>query len=465
MENQRPAAPTADQPEAAQQSPKPVLRTIPTKEIALGERARKRYQGLRELAQDIQRHGLIHPIAVREAPPGAPGTRYYVLAGGRRFSACVLAGLEEIPCHVYPATLSMIDQKEIELQENLLREALSWQEVALLREQLHKLEEEKHGHATVRTTARVLDISPSAVSRDLRLAEGLKKYGDALQAEKTQKQALLRLEKLERAERNARIAQAAKAKIPEAQKADSWLLHGYLVSDFFEGVKRVPDGAVGLVEVDPPYGIDIARLKYTTNGDAHKQRMEDYHEIPQEDYKAFVARTLAACTRVMAPWSWLVWWYAAENYQLVLEAMQEAGLVPCPIPGLWLKFLKGGQAHHPDLYLASSYEFFLYARKGSPTLARQGRSNVFIQRPVLSHKKDHPTERPVQLLEEILRTFGNPTNHIMVPFLGSGNTLLAAANLGWTGFGFDLSQAYHDAFIARATGQRPFQSPTEGGAT
>jgi DNA modification methylase len=43
----------------------------------------------------------------------------------------------------------------------------------------------------------------------------------------------------------------------------------------------------------------------------------------------------------------------------------------------------------------------------------------------------------------------------MVPFLGSGNTLLATSNLGMSAFGYDLSEEYKNAYIVRVNEARP----------
>ena len=43
----------------------------------------------------------------------------------------------------------------------------------------------------------------------------------------------------------------------------------------------------------------------------------------------------------------------------------------------------------------------------------------------------------------------------MVPFLGSGNTLLAASNLGNTCFGYDLSEEYKNSYLKRVMEGEP----------
>ena len=51
---------------------------------------------LEELSESIKENGLLQPILVREYADG----RYQIIAGERRFRACKLAGLSEIPAIV-----------------------------------------------------------------------------------------------------------------------------------------------------------------------------------------------------------------------------------------------------------------------------------------------------------------------------------------------------------------------------
>ena len=55
------------------------------------------------------------------------------------------------------------------------------------------------------------------------------------------------------------------------------------------------------------------------------------------------------------------------------------------------------------------------------------------------------------MIEEVLTTFAYPGSHILVPFAGSGNTLLAAHNLNMRSVGFDLSKEYRDAYTLRVS--------------
>ena len=72
-----------------------------------------------ELADSIAQHGLIQPIVVTPLSNG----RYSIVAGERRWRACRIAGLQEVPVIVKDA--SKQELMEIALIENLQREDLN----------------------------------------------------------------------------------------------------------------------------------------------------------------------------------------------------------------------------------------------------------------------------------------------------------------------------------------------------
>jgi len=85
-------------------------------------------KALAELAESIQSQGLLQPILVRPVGPQQPG-KYEIVAGERRWRACQLAGLTEVP--VFIRSLSEQDTLTAALIENLQREDLNPMEEAL----------------------------------------------------------------------------------------------------------------------------------------------------------------------------------------------------------------------------------------------------------------------------------------------------------------------------------------------
>ena len=80
---------------------------------------------LSELADSIAKHGLLQPIIVRPLSNG----NYMIIAGERRWRACRMAGLDEVPVIV-----KEVDEQslaEIALIENLQREDLNAVEEAM----------------------------------------------------------------------------------------------------------------------------------------------------------------------------------------------------------------------------------------------------------------------------------------------------------------------------------------------
>jgi site-specific DNA-methyltransferase (adenine-specific) len=120
--------------------------------------------------------------------------------------------------------------------------------------------------------------------------------------------------------------------------------------------------------------------------------------------------------------------------------------------GIWTK--PSGQSMSPETRLANAYEMFFYAWKGTPVLNRMGRSNIFNTPPVPAQQKTHPTERPIELMKELYDTFAFPGSRILIPFLGSGNGILAAHELKMEALGFELSKGYRDSFLVKLNGMR-----------
>ncbi|MBQ8740932.1 MAG: ParB/RepB/Spo0J family partition protein [Clostridia bacterium] len=113
---------------------------------------------LAELAESIEKHGLIQPIVVRPTSGGV----YQIVAGERRWRACRMAGLSEVP--VVIKELDDQNYYEIALIENLQREDLNAVEEA----QGYRTLIDSYG-LTQEQVAESVGKSRSAVTNALRL--------------------------------------------------------------------------------------------------------------------------------------------------------------------------------------------------------------------------------------------------------------------------------------------------------
>lgn len=119
-------------------------------------------EALDDLTLSIKENGLIQPVVVRKRNKG-----YEIVAGERRYRACVKAGLTEVVCNVVDITDE--ESATLSLVENIQRENLSAIEEAKayknLLKQTGQTQEElalKMGKAqsTVANKLRLLELSP-----------------------------------------------------------------------------------------------------------------------------------------------------------------------------------------------------------------------------------------------------------------------------------------------------------------
>lgn len=67
-------------------------------------------------------------------------------------------------------------------------------------------------------------------------------------------------------------------------------------------------------------------------------------------------------------------------------------------------------------------------------------------------EREHPTEKPIELLEKLIRVVAPPDGLVVDPFCGSGTTGIAALRLGCRFLGFDREPAYVDLTTRRLGG-------------
>jgi len=436
-----------------------MLKTIPITQIVCEDRVRQDLGDIQELAASIRQHGLIQPLAVEALEDG----RYRVVAGGRRFEACKLAGLTEIPCRIYDY-LTEEEYKVIELEENLQRKSLTWQEEVLAKKQIHDLRMKMHGAKkhpldtegwSMTLTAEEIGETKANLSYDLELARAMEEFPDLdWNSCQTKSEARRKLKQFEDHIIRQELAKRAESEIPQLQTGDRVLekkiLDSYILADCLEAMKGLPDETFDFCEVDPPYGIDLMELKKTCDySSTSKYARGSYNEVRSDIYPDFLHQALELCYKKLRNDSFLILWFAPEPwFETCFNVLRDVGFKVNRICGIWVKEGSTGQTRNPTYVLGNAYEMFFIARKGAPKLQRPGRSNVWYYKPVPSQQKFHPTQRPYHLMRDILETFSMKGANVLVPFAGSGITLATAWLNDRKALGYDLDQTYKGGFIS-----------------
>ena len=197
---------------------------------------------------------------------------------------------------------------------------------------------------------------------------------------------------------------------PTTKPGDLWILgnHRLLCGDSTnpQHVERLMDGkSAGLLLTDPPYGINIS-----ANPVRQKHQKKDWDSEPID------SQTLAFFNE-LAPAS-IIW---GGNY---------FGLPPAQCFYVWDK-------KQPEDFSLAMCEL---AWANIPGPAKMFRLSV------TSYKKDHPTQKPVELLEWCL---AKADGLVLDPFGGSGSTLIACERTKRHCRMMELDPAYCDVIVKR----------------
>lgn len=213
-------------------------------------------------------------------------------------------------------------------------------------------------------------------------------------------------------------------------------------------------GKVDAVVTDPPYSSggqfrgdrnQRTSVKYI-NSDSQGFREEFTGD--NRDQRAFLA------------WSalWFGYLHRASNQGAVLmaftdwrqlptmtDAIQAGGWVWRNIVTWWKPGIRMQRGR-----FSSSAEYVIYASNGVPCAGEKSPQNVLQYAPVGRDDKRHIAEKPLPLLETLIGiTEINAT--VVDPFLGSGTTGVACANLGRKFIGIEIEERHFDIACRRIT--------------
>lgn len=196
-------------------------------------------------------------------------------------------------------------------------------------------------------------------------------------------------------------------------------LKGFYNIDCMEGMKQIPDKYFELAIVDPPYGIDVAKVGKVGGNNLSKAKNYGVKEwdkaIPEKDYFEELKRVSK---------NQIIW---GGNY--FIEHLKNT---PCFI--VWDKDNSGNFA---DCELA-------WASFTSAVRKFEFRWNGMLQEN-MKHKehRQHPTQKPVALYKWLLNNYAKPGDKILDTHVGSASSLIACYDLGFEYLGFELDADYY----------------------
>jgi site-specific DNA-methyltransferase (adenine-specific) len=226
-----------------------------------------------------------------------------------------------------------------------------------------------------------------------------------------------------------------------------------LNADWRDVLASLEDGSVNLLLTDPPYGITAIEWDKKIDWDAF---WPEAKRVCKENAVMLIFASGKFINELINSNP------KEFRYELVWEKNLAVGFLdakrrPLRAHELMLIFTRKG-------FRASTYNPQMVEGKphktggtgsSSPHYGQKARTpevitNLYYPRSVLKYsnvvkgKSLHPTAKPLELVEWLVRTYSNPGDLVLDPFVGSGTTLAACMINDRRGIGCDLSPEYHE---------------------
>lgn len=392
---------------------------------------------LEGLAESILKHGLMQPIILNR--------ENVLIAGGRRLEAHKLNGMTHVDC-MYRDELDELDLEELELEENIRRKQLTWQEENAATARLHKLRQQRDPNWSQAQTA-VLIAKPGAVApqqRDVSQAltlDRMMKLFPEIGGAKTKAQAL-NLAKAKAKQVTRQIEVQRKPEDYREVEEKLWL------GDSVQAIKEIEDNYIDAIITDPPFGIDYdAQVSGSV-------READVYKDDATKYE-YILGMVPDLYRVLKPDGWCIWFFGMSWYERVKEVFRAAGFTVDEIPIIWDRSEGRTFTNRPDKYFAKGYDVALHAFKGDPHLVVKSKPNIIRVAPVDTKDRELTVERPVELYAELIRRTTIRGQLVADFFSGSGSCLAAAASLERDFLGVEIDPARRATAIQKIKAYTP----------
>jgi DNA modification methylase len=424
--------------------------TLQELSVTIGDKGLFHAPVLREITdEDIALHPTLELESRREEGK-------VLVAGERRIRAIsdmrMLGGTlryndEIIPDGFLPfvnlGELSQLDAEEAELEENIRRKDLTWQEQAAITGKLHAIRTgqaraEGRIHTVADTSVESRGRCDGAYQETVRQEIIVQKHlGNPLIANaKNVNDAFKILKKQEETKKYeasaALVGKTFSCELHEAHNVNclSWM-------------RTCEPAQFDVICTDPPYGMNA-----NTFGDGSGGRMsnnEHHYDDSPESWRLLMAQWCPLSFRVAKPLAHAYVCCDIARFPELTTMMQEAGWYVFRTPFISVK-PNSGRVPLPDEGPRRQYETILYAIKGH-------KHTTAIYPDVITTFADsgfnHGAQKSVALFENLLRRSVRPGDTVLDSFSGTGTIFPAANNLQCKAVGLEMAAEYYAMGLSR----------------
>jgi DNA modification methylase len=201
------------------------------------------------------------------------------------------------------------------------------------------------------------------------------------------------------------------------------ILNKIICADSLEFLKTIEPRSIDLIITDPPYGVldvewDQVEIKTFTKKwwDLAKKTLKRNSSA----YIFFGQKHIPLGYKLFKPDRMLIWWH--PNLAKTTSKMY-----------LWMYdpiffITKGNYYFNGEFCRGNNSDVFKYAKPQSNWVG--------------DSKREHPTQKPLELIERLLSVSSQYNDMVLDPFLGAGTTALACAKMGRNFIGIEKDPGY-----------------------
>jgi len=213
-------------------------------------------------------------------------------------------------------------------------------------------------------------------------------------------------------------------------------------ADCMDVLTDMPDKSVDLVLTDPPYGINYLSPWTNNHAKIENDEIGDWTDLMEKvlpEFKRIITDSGCCCCCCCGGGKTPV------TALFTIEAIKHFNLIQTLV---WRKFIGLGWKYRP------AYENILILSKSKNDYnfydTSKTCSNVFegINQDI-PNAEEHPTQKPVKLMQRLLKIHSIENYLVLDPFLGGGSTAEACAIMKRRCIGIEISKEYCDIAIKR----------------
>lgn len=419
---------------------------VPCEQIIVkrDERQRRSFS-LDDLIPSIRARGVIQPIIVDDD--------LVLIAGERRLAASLQLKLYDIPVR-FASDLSPIEMQIIELEENLKRKDLSWEDQCQAVVRIHNLYKSLDPEWTQKQTADALGLTAATISMQTMVGNAILDGNERIAKASNYRQAHNTLAREQSRRADTLLSELTEGITKPGDSPTKLSEESVLCENFLLWAPQYSGQKFNFGHFDFPYGVNMQ------DSDQGNSELYGVYDDTPEIYWALLNCLARHQNQLFFSSSHLMFWFSMKFYcetrEFFRQRMPDWTLDDFPL--LWLKSDNKGILPDPKRGPRRIYETCFFASRGDRHIVRAV-SNSYA---APTGTKAHQSEKPEPVLRHFMQMFVDEHTRMLDPTCGSGSSLRAAESLKATSvLGLELNPDFAEGAKSALKNFRTLRAATK----